>query len=125
MTLSELVAKLQSRAETSLLNQAELTPQALETAASEAMELTENKPIPTTMLLDLAMLRLMLLLKVEPTELAIQLATQAIKKAGSLKVDDGGEVVSGSDAIAYGERFSLWNPLGDELNWKESQDALG
>jgi hypothetical protein len=125
MTLLELVAKLQSRATQSLFNQEEVTPEVVETAAMEAMELTENKPIPTTMLLDLAMLRLMLLVKAEPTELAIQLANQAIKRAQSLKVNDEGAAVSGSDAIAYGDRPSSWDLVGHELDWKESEDALG
>lgn len=75
-----LVAKLQSRAETSLLNQAELTPpEALETAASETMELTENKPIPTTMLLDLAMLRLNAPAQGGANRASDTTATQAIK----------------------------------------------
>jgi len=124
MTLLGLVAKLQSRATQSLFNQEEVTPEVVETAATEAMELTENKPIPTTMLLDLAMLRLMLLVKAEPTELTIQLANQAIKRAQSLKVNDEGAATSGSDAIAYGDRCGSWDLLGHKLDWKESRDAL-
>lgn len=106
MQVAELIILLETQAKTSLLNQEEVTPAVLERASLQALELVESKPIPTTMLVDLAMLRLMLLLKVQPTELEAQLANQALKKAQSLQVSETGTI--SSSVIAYGDRESIW-----------------
>ena len=119
MQVAELIILLETQAKTSLLNQEEVTQAVLERASLQALELVENKPIPTTMLVDLAMLRLMLLLKVQPTELEAQLANQALKKAQSLQVSETGTI--SSSVIAYGDRESIWTLPSQERDFRVSE----
>ena len=119
MQTTELMSLLETQAKTSLLNQEEVTQAVLERASLQALELVENKPIPTTMLVDLAMLRLMLLLKVQPTELEAQLANQALKKAQSLQVSESG--VTSSSVIAYGDRESIWTLPSQKPDFRVSE----
>jgi len=104
-------SKLLARAKTALFNQSEITQELCETAWSEALDLTNNKPIPETMLLDLAFMRLKLHLKIEVDETESKLAFMAIKEADrrSVTIDSNG-VVSSSDAgIKTSKRISRWD----------------
>jgi hypothetical protein len=60
--MEELAQKLLAKAQRSLYNLSEVTPELCLESLQEALELTQNKPIPTTMLLDLSLIRL----KAEP-----------------------------------------------------------
>ncbi len=99
--MEEMIQKLLSRAKQSLYNRSEVTQEIATQAMQEALELTANKTIPTANLMDLAMFRLMLLLKVEPSEVQIMLAQNAIKAAQALKNSDGT-----GGGVAYGSRKS-------------------
>lgn len=105
--MEELIIKLESRAKAALHNQAEITPERLEAAMTEALELTESKPIPEPMVIDLAILRLKMILKVEPSEFDMKLGSDAIKAATRMKVLDDGSGTPSS--YAFGEREgSVW-----------------
>ena len=108
MTELELVAALEQRGSTSLLNPDELTPEVLSAVAKESLELTEGKTIPKAMLLDIAIFRLKLHLKIEVSETDETLYKQAIKKVHStpLTSDDGTET---STQVKYGQRSSQWD----------------
>jgi hypothetical protein len=104
--MEELTQRLLSKAQRSLYNLSEVTTELAQESLSEAMELVGNKPIPQTMLLDLAMLRLKLNLKIELNEYEEKQQLFILKKAESIKVDEEG--VPGS-AISYGARVSEWD----------------
>lgn len=99
----EIQEKLTLRAKQSLQNKAEITEQIAEIALKEARELTKNLPLPEPTLLDIAMFRLKLLLKIEPNELDLILYKEALKIAGSFSVDENGEILSNTK---YGMRKS-------------------
>lgn len=79
---------LSLRAKTSLNNADEVTPELLNRAIKEADELSENKPISSAEFTDIAYLRLLLLLKIEPAQIEIDLYNAALKKAQSLSALD-------------------------------------
>lgn len=97
--------KLKLRAKQSLQNEAEITDKIVEIALKEAKDLTKNLPLPEALVLDIAMFRLKLLLKIEPTELDLILFRDALKMAE--KFNENGEIVSNT---LYGMRKSefLW-----------------
>ncbi|QKF64565.1 hypothetical protein [Campylobacter corcagiensis] len=81
--------ELMIRAKQSLYNPEEITEQMVEIALKEAKELTQNKPLPEPMIMDLAMFRLKLLLKIEPTELDLILMKEALKMAEKIEGESG------------------------------------
>lgn len=93
--------KLKLRAKQSLQNKAEITDQIVEIALKEAKDLTKNLPLPEALVLDIAMFRLKLLLKIEPTELDLILFRDALKIAE--KFNENGEIASNT---LYGMRKS-------------------
>ncbi|EJP76213.1 MULTISPECIES: hypothetical protein [Campylobacter] len=108
--------QLYNRARQSLLNQAEVTQELCKKAAQEAQELTQNKQIPTPMLLDLAMFRLKLHLKVEIEEWEASLAKEALKLAQSLKSSDnepGTCSVGMRESIFDAPDTKTWLKFGD------------
>jgi len=110
--MMELVAALEQRAKTSLLNPLELTPEILSAAASEAIEISEGKAIPQAMLLDIAIVRLKLYLKVEVSDFEQTCYNQAIKKSVNTALpttdtdDTSAQTVTG---IKSGQRVSEWD----------------
>ena len=103
--MDTLHTRLKERALSALHNPFEVNDEALERACEEALELTENKPLPLTHLVDLALFRLKLFLKIEPSETDIDLARFALKKAASMRMQEG-EI---GGAIVSGQRESLWD----------------
>jgi len=97
----ELESELYKRAQGSLFNPTEVSREVVSLALREARELTGHKKIPSPSLLDLAMLRLKLLLKVEPSALDEELARNALKSAQNLKDTDVG-------MYSYGMRSSIF-----------------
>jgi hypothetical protein len=100
------ITALELRAKTALSNLDEVTPAMLEQALSEALELTDNKPIPQVMLVDLAMFRLMLSVKAIPTEMDERLANAAISRAQKTK--DVADSATSAPFVKYGNRSSEW-----------------
>lgn len=93
-----------SRARQSLFNKAEVSEALAKQAMEEARALSKKKTIPKPSLMDLAMFRLKLLLKIEPTQLDQILANEALKEAAAIR-DDKGE----GGVVRYGQRASeLW-----------------
>lgn len=86
-------------------NKTEVTTEVLSLALNEAIELIENKPLPQAMLIDLAMFRLRLILKVANiSEIDVKLADMALAKAKTIKLD----ATAPSPTIRYGKRDSQW-----------------
>lgn len=82
------------RAKTSLLNPFEVTDDVLEHASGEALELALGRDIPSAMLLDIAIVRLKLWLKVDVEPSEMTLYTHALKKAMALPlINPNGEKV--------------------------------
>lgn len=102
---------LLSRAQTALFNPQEVTQALCEVAWGEALELTYSKPIPVTMLLDVAFMRLKLHLKVEVDEIESKLAFMAIKEADrtSVTVDSNGVVSALDTGVKTSKRVSEWD----------------
>jgi len=102
---------LLARATTALFNQSEITQELCDTAYGEALDLTGNKPIPVTMLLDLAFMRLKLHLKVEVEDVESKLAFMAIKEAERTSVVVGSDgVLSALDTgVKTSKRRSEWD----------------
>lgn len=100
--MEELILKLESRAKAALYNPNEVTEAVLLAAMTEALELTENKPIPEPMVIDLAILRLKMILKVEPSEFDMKLGSDAIKAATRMKIMDDGS--GAPSCYAFGGR---------------------
>lgn len=98
----ELESELYKRAQSSLFNPTEVSREAVSLALREARELTREKKIPAPNLLDLAMLRLKLLLKVEPSALDEELARAALKSAQNLKDTDAGLYSFGMRSSIFG-----------------------
>lgn len=122
MEIATLATLLGQRAKRTLNNPAQIQSEDLTQASSEALELVENKPIPQTMLLDLAIFRLMIALQMQPTELETNLANQALKKAQNLKLDDSGVVVA--SLVKYGDKESIWDMNGtvSDEDWRVDND---
>lgn len=72
-------AKLEQRAQAALLNPSEITPESVATAADETMEMLAARELPMWRVLDIAMFRLHLLLKSQPSELETKMYEAAIK----------------------------------------------
>lgn len=104
--MEELTQKLLTKAQRSLYNQAEVATELCLESLLEAIELTQNKPIPTVLLLDLALMRLKLNLKVELSEYEEKQQLFILKKADSLKIDDAGVEIS---SFSVGVRVSEWD----------------
>lgn len=104
--MNETELELQEKALRALHNISEITPELVVLALSEAIELSESKPISKTLLLDLALLRLKLNLKMELSEYEEKHMRYIISKAEAIRVDDSGEA---NGSFAYGERRSEWD----------------
>lgn len=79
MQAATLTSKLSERAQSALLNPSEITPQALDTATAETMEMLFGRELPMWRALDIAMFRLHLLLKSQPSELETKMYEAAVK----------------------------------------------
>ncbi|WP_298053836.1 hypothetical protein [uncultured Campylobacter sp.] len=95
-----------SRARQSLFNKAEVSEALAKRAMEEARALSKKKAIPKPSLMDLAMFRLKLLLKIEPTQLDQILANEALREAAAIKNDDGSGGI-----IKSGQRKSELNQI--------------
>ncbi len=95
-SVEELTNKLLDKARSRLFNTNEVDFDLCQSAILEALELIDSKPIPTVMLIDLAFVRLSLMLKIEPTEFQILLSKNALKKAESIIIVDDGSTKIGS-----------------------------
>lgn len=100
---------LLARAKTSLFNSNEVTPELCEVACVEAKELTDNKPIKTTMLIDLAIVRLKLHLKVEVDPIEEKLAMNAIKESKLIPATESTGAEIKKSTIKTGIRTSEWD----------------
>ncbi len=78
MEAATLTSKLQTRAQTALLNPSEITPESVATAVNETMEMLLGRELPMWRTLDIAMFRLHLLLKSQPSELETDMYKAAI-----------------------------------------------
>lgn len=105
--MEELTNKLLSKAQRSLYNTTEVTLELCQESLAEAMELTSNKPIPTTMLLDLALMRLKLNLKTELSEFEEKQMLFIIKKADEMKID--AVTLEPTSYFSAGARESEWD----------------
>lgn len=105
--MSELENKLLGKAQRALFNQSEITEEVVKIGLNEAIELTNNKPISETLLLDLALYRVKENLKVELTEYEQKSILRILKKADEISVNELDEVVKHS--ISYGTRGSIWD----------------
>jgi|GEM_PF-2437319 len=105
--MSELEKKLFAKARRVLFNPQEVTQEVVVISLNEAIELTDNKPISQTLLLDLALIRVKMNLKIELNEYEEKSILNIIKKANEIIVNEDKEVVKQS--IEFGKRFSLWD----------------
>jgi hypothetical protein len=105
--MEELTNKLLSKAQRSLYNLSEVTQELCLESLQEAMELTQNKPIQQTMLLDLALMRLKLNLKTELTEFEEKQMLFIIKKADEMKID--AVTLELTSYFSAGARESEWD----------------
>ncbi len=106
-----LKTKLESRAKTALFNTKEITPEVIEGAIFEALDLVNEKPIGDTLLLDLAYVRLKLRLKIDIEQLEEKLAMMAIKEADkvALVTNESGEASVILSSVKSGKRVSEWD----------------
>lgn len=74
-----LRTKLQERSQTALLNPSEVTEESLQTTTEETLEILAGRELPMWRTLDIAMFRLHLLLKSQPSELEMKAYEAAIK----------------------------------------------
>ena len=90
-----------------LRNPLEVTEDVVILSLQEAKELTENKPIAQTLLLDLALLRVKLNLKIELTEFEEKSILSILKRADAMSINELNEVVN--HTILFGTRSSIWD----------------
>lgn len=105
--MSQLEEMLFQKAKRVLMNPLEVTPDVVALSLQEAIELTENKPIAQTLLLDLALLRVKLNLKIELTEFEEKTILNILKKADQISINELNEVVN--HTILFGSRSSSWD----------------
>ena len=90
-----------------LRNPLEVTEDVVILSLQEAKELTENKPIAQTLLLDLALLRVKLNLKIELTEFEEKSILSILKRADAISINELNEVVN--HTVLFGTRSSIWD----------------
>lgn len=105
--MSELEEMLFQKARRVLRNPLEVTEDVVILSLQEAKELTENKPIAQTLLLDLALLRVKLNLKIELTEFEEKSILSILKRADAMNINELNEVVN--HTILFGTRSSIWD----------------
>jgi len=105
--MEELTNKLLAKAQRSLYNLSEVTTELCLESLTEAMELSGSKPIPQTMLLDLALIRLKLNLKTELSEFEEKQMLFIIKKADEMKID--AVTLEPTSYFSAGDRGSEWD----------------
>lgn len=105
--MSELEEMLFQKARRVLRNPLEVTEDVVILSLQEAKELTENKPIAQTLLLDLALLRVKLNLKIELTEFEEKSILSILKRADAMSINELNEVVN--HTVLFGARSSIWD----------------
>ncbi len=105
--MSELEEMLFLKARRVLRNPLEVTEDVVILSLQEAKELTENKPIAQTLLLDLALLRVKLNLKIELTEFEEKSILSILKRADAISINELNEVVN--HTVLFGTRSSIWD----------------
>lgn len=105
--MSELEEKLLEKAQRVLYNPNEVTQELVVLALAEANDLVDSKPIPQTLLLDLALLRIKENLKTELSEYEQKSILSIINRANKMSVSESNEVNSYS--VGYGKRESAWD----------------
>jgi hypothetical protein len=105
--MSELEEMLFQKARRVLRNPLEVTEDVVILSLQEAKELTENKPIAQTLLLDLALLRVKLNLKIELTEFEEKSILSILKRADAISINELNEVVN--HTVLFGTRSSIWD----------------
>lgn len=105
--MEELAQKLLAKAQRSLYNTTEVTLELCLESLQEAMELTGSKPMQTTMLLDLALIRLKLNLKAELNEYEEKRELYILKKADEIKIDAA--TLEPTSYFSAGARESEWD----------------
>lgn len=105
--MSELEEMLFQKARRVLRNPLEVTEDVVILSLQEAKELTENKPIAQTLLLDLALLRVKLNLKIELTEFEEKSILSILKRADAININELNEVVN--HTVLFGTRSSIWD----------------
>ena len=105
--MSELEEMLFQKARRVLRNPLEVTEDVVILSLQEAKELTENKPIAQTLLLDLALLRVKLNLKIELTEFEEKSILSILKRADAISINELNEVVN--HTVLFGTRSSMWD----------------
>lgn len=105
--MSELEEMLFQKARRVLRNPLEVTEDVVILSLQEAKELTENKPIAQTLLLDLALLRVKLNLKIELTEFEEKSILSILKRADAISINELNEVVNRT--VLFGTRSSIWD----------------
>ncbi len=105
--MNELETKLLEKAQRVLYNPQEVTEDVVILSLNEANDLIENKPIPQTLLLDLALLRIKENLKVELTEYEQKTILSILNRAAKISVSVSNEINKYS--VGYGSRESEWD----------------
>ena len=105
--MNELEIKLLEKAQRVLYNPQEVTEDVVILSLNEANDLIENKPIPQTLLLDLALLRIKENLKVELTEYEQKTILSILNRAAKISVSVSNEINKYS--VGYGSRESEWD----------------
>ena len=105
--MNELGTKLLEKAQRVLYNPQEVTEDVVILSLNEANDLIENKPIPQTLLLDLALLRIKENLKVELTEYEQKTILSILNRAAKISVSVSNEINKYS--VGYGSRESEWD----------------
>lgn len=105
--MTELELKLDAKAKRVLRNPNEVDEELVVLSLGEAKELTDNKPIKETLLLDLALLRLKTNLKIELSEHEEKYYLSIIKQAQNMPVASADGQSSGG--AVSGKRESVWD----------------
>ena len=105
--MNELEIKLLEKAQRVLFNPQEVTEDVVILSLAEANDLIDNKPIPQTLLLDLALLRIKENLKIELTEYEQKNILSILNRASKISVSESNEVNNYS--AGYGKRESIWD----------------
>lgn len=90
MGYERLKESLEARAKASLLNPDEITQEALEFSANETLEFCKGKEVQSWAVMDFAMTRLKIYLKIELSEADIILLKNACKEIDASRVVEGG-----------------------------------
>ncbi|ABK81739.1 hypothetical protein Q4Y15_001698 [Campylobacter fetus] len=89
MEFEKLKESLEARAKASLLNPNEITAEALEFSTNETLEFCKGKEVQSWAVMDFAMTRLKIYLKIELSEADIILLKNACKEIDASKIIEG------------------------------------